>query len=103
MELKLRATVAGYYLGAQAADQQGDYREDAGFGEDGNANRQANRQQALLYSRLQPVIALEYLAGAVVGRPADPPEHTQQHGPHDQAGGRRSRHRPLPAGRVCRR
>ena len=40
-----RDLMAGHHGGAQAADQQGDHREDAGLGEDRHADRQSDPQQ----------------------------------------------------------
>ncbi len=47
--------VPGDHGGAEAADQQGDDREDARLGEHGNADGQADAQQALDHRPLRPV------------------------------------------------
>ncbi|MNP06940.1 hypothetical protein D3C76_989450 [compost metagenome] len=79
--------MAGDHGGAEAADQQGDHREDARLGEHRDADGQANAHQALDDRPLRALKTYQHPA-ALVGRgPAGPGGHAQGHEPHDDTAG----------------
>ena len=84
--------MAGDHCGAQAADQQGDHREDARFGKDRDADRQANAQHALDHRPLRPIETLEQLAALVRRPPARPACQAEHHHPHRNARGPAAAH-----------
>ncbi|MNY11882.1 hypothetical protein D3C86_1449340 [compost metagenome] len=77
----------GHHGGAETADQQGDDREDAGLGEDGDTDRQANADQALDHGPFRPVEAHQHTGAGIERGPEGPAGHAQRHEPHHDAAG----------------
>ena len=79
--------MAGHHHSAQAADEHSNEGEHAGLGEQGDADRQTQTEQAPLHRPVRPLESLEQTTGPVQAGAFQVEDHAGQHEPHDQGSG----------------
>ena len=81
-----------HHGGAEAADQQGDHREDAGFSEHGDTDGQADTEQSLENRPLRPFKMAVHLTRLIDRTAHRPDHHAQGHEPHHDRRGPAATH-----------